>query len=693
MIVTNSRDMAGATAESGEPVAADLALHAILALLGVCGIVIVLLSTWRYGVGTFPDAEHYLGAARSLLAGQGYRYYFGGYYTHWPPLFPTLLAAVGLVGIDPQVGARLLNSLAFGLIVFFSGQLFRKSTTSGALAVAGTVAVLASAPLLDSCVMAASEPVFALLTIAFVLCLPRFLRRRRPADLLLVSVLAALACLQRYAGLSLVLAGLLLIGSGTSRVSLLRRLGYLVIFGVIATTPVALWCLRNHFLAGATVGLHDFHPASERQLLASFRAVVRVMATWLFPWAPAGSIPSLGLGLPLAWAGAMVIGPRLFPKGPRRSGTGPTVDSRRADGDGLLLGSVAVCGLVYVGFLTACGASLGWHPEQRHMVPIYALVMALMVAGIGAACRLLSEPLGRRRIDFLGVFLCALWLLYPLRELFHNTAHRMRDGAGVYTTTAWENSPLVEWVRRHPVPGRIYSNAPDAIYLLTGVAAWLTPQSQYEFDPAEFARANTRESYILWFHGLHRLWLYDRREVLSGCDVQELATFPDGSIYRYRGPGGPRVAAVYRFWSPRMGRHFYTIQKAERDRRLLENDGTWAYEGPVFYAFAPGRPRPAAALPVYELQSPGSGACFYTMDEAEKDRLLNGSSGTWTCKGAAFYAWPQPGVKDTLPVHRFWSGRLGCHLYTIDEKEKVRLATEFSQTWTYEGVAWYAYGP
>ena len=35
--------------------------------------------------------------ARSLLAGQGYRYPDGGVYTQWPPLFPTLLAAIGLV--------------------------------------------------------------------------------------------------------------------------------------------------------------------------------------------------------------------------------------------------------------------------------------------------------------------------------------------------------------------------------------------------------------------------------------------------------------------------------------------------------------------------------------------------------------------------------------------------------------------
>ena len=58
----------------------------------------------------------------------------------------------------------------------------------------------------------------------------------------------------------------------------------------------------------------------------------------------------------------------------------------------------------------------------------------------------------------------------------------------------------------------------------------------------------------------------------------------------------------------------------------------------------------------------------------------------------AFYAYPegqQPA--GTIPVYRFWSNTLGGHFYTIDEAEKDRLTKESPQVWSYEGVAWYAY--
>ena len=672
-----------------------MARHVTLALLGLCGVVVVLLCTSRYGVGTSPDSASYLSAARSLLARQGYRCFDGGVHTGWPPLYPTLLAATGLLDIDLRVGARLLNSLAFGVAIFLSGQLFLRCTTSKGLAVAGTFSILASNPLVYCSVMAWSEPVFIVLALLFVLYMPGFLRRKELSRLVLISIVAGLACLQRYAGVSLILAGFVLIGSNTSRASLFQRLRYLVIFGVISTTPVALWCIRNRVLAGETVGVHRFHLASHRQFLCVFRSATQVVATWLFPWAQAGSIELIHLGLVMMLAATVVVLSRRIDTGRCRSMGSPAVDGDRTNTSGGQIWSAIVVGLVYFGFLLVCGAGLDWRPGQRHMAPIYPFVMVLMVAGIEGACRLLSVPFGHKKlVNSMGIFLCMLWLQYPLRELAHGTAHCIRDGAGGYSTSAWENSPLVEWLRHHPLQGKVYSNRHAAVYLLTGTGAATTPGDICE--PAEFARrCASQVSYIVWFHamGLPWLWQCDLREVLSHCRVQQVAMFADGTLYRILGEGGPGVSAVYRFWSPKLGRHFYTIQKAERNRLFNEDDGTWTYEGPVFYAFAPGNEKSQDVRPVYELRSADFGACLYTMDEAEKDRLLNHPSGAWTCKGIAFYAWPQAGEKDVTPVYRFWSERLGCHLYTGSEDEKTRLITEWSQAWTYEGIAWHAYGP
>jgi hypothetical protein len=45
---------------------------------------------------------------------------------------------------------------------------------------------------------------------------------------------------------------------------------------------------------------------------------------------------------------------------------------------------------------------------------------------------------------------------------------------------------------------------------------------------------------------------------------------------------------------------------------------------------------------------------------------------------------PQP--QGLVPVYRFWSEKLAGHFYTIDEAEKNKLIREQSQVWTFEGV-------
>ena len=61
----------------------------------------------------------------------------------------------------------------------------------------------------------------------------------------------ALACLQRYAGITLILAGglcILLLKRGTPW---LKRFRDGFVFGLIAATPLALWMLNNYRVTGS----------------------------------------------------------------------------------------------------------------------------------------------------------------------------------------------------------------------------------------------------------------------------------------------------------------------------------------------------------------------------------------------------------------------------------------------------------
>jgi hypothetical protein len=150
------------------------------------------------------------------------------------------------------------------------------------------------------------------------------------------------------------------------------------------------------------------------------------------------------------------------------------------------------------------------------------------------------------------------------------------------------------------------------------------------------------------------------------------------------------LVPVYRFWSPVTGKHFYTVNETEKDKLINQYASVWTFEGPVYYAYI--RASDPNLRPVYRFWSDKLGSHFYTIKEAEKDKLIQQYPDVWTFEGARFYAYPegkQPA--GTKAVYRFWSETLGGHFYTIKEGEKDKLVNQYADTWAFEGVAWYAY--
>lgn len=152
----------------------------------------------------------------------------------------------------------------------------------------------------------------------------------------------------------------------------------------------------------------------------------------------------------------------------------------------------------------------------------------------------------------------------------------------------------------------------------------------------------------------------------------------------------PEAAPVHRFWSPVHGRHFYTIDDTEKETLLARYPDVWTYEGTAFRAL-PSRSDDCLA-PVHRFWSALLNAHFYTIDDDEADWLIVNYPHTWTYEGIAFYAYPAGSrPADTVPVHRFWSGPLGTHFYTTSDRERFSLIGQYPETWQYEGVAYYAY--
>lgn len=116
--------------------------------------------------------------------------------------------------------------------------------------------------------------------------------------------------------------------------------------------------------------------------------------------------------------------------------------------------------------------------------------------------------------------------------------------------------------------------------------------------------------------------------------------FEGVAYYVYKTQVVPGLKPVYRFWSAKNSTHLFTISESEKDRLIAEySTDVWAFEGAVFYAYPEGS-QPEGAKPVYRFWSDRLGGHFFTIDEAEMEQY-RADTGMWTFEGVAWYGFDE----------------------------------------------------
>ena len=143
----------------------------------------------------------------------------------------------------------------------------------------------------------------------------------------------------------------------------------------------------------------------------------------------------------------------------------------------------------------------------------------------------------------------------------------------------------------------------------------------------------------------------------------------------------PRLRPVYRLNSPSARDHFFTMGEAEKDR--LRASVGWKYEGIAFYAYSGEVP---GTVPLHRFYSSKARDHHFTANEAEMKRLK--SNAGWKYEGVA--GWVAPAAREgTTPVHRFFSSSASDHFLTAGDSEATRLKALAG--WKYEGTPFHAW--
>ncbi len=506
----------------------SVALWLIAAVAGSVAV-LVGIAVAEHGPGISPDSTSYVGGARSLAGGSGYRT------STYPPLYSWLISLWLHAGLSATAAAVTINVLSYAGLVAIVGNWLLWATRSAGLAVLACVLVAVSPPLLFVSIYVWTETLFTFLIVASAYFLTRHLERGDVRPLLGATVLMLLAMFTRYAGLLFVVAyAALLVLHGHPNGH--RRWREASLFAGFSLLPVGLWVASRSTppFQWSRFGLAD-----------TFSFLASTFARWLFDDLVA---PEAGMALAaFVLLLAAIPGCRgLYGWAMRRDGGAVPTTASFA----LAAASAYALGLCLWASLQAFDR-IG----DRLLAPIYPL---LIVGGTAAfrrvwdGRRVSKAPIRERQTGTVGwgragrLFGAAmlLWLAVPAAGVWDIVMQSRSLGFG-YAAVTWRRSELAAFLRGWNADGVLLSNHPAAAYWLTGRNYRWSPRLGFHNAASDLVPADLEaliqdlgrgvRIYLVWFDQPIPDRLMSLDQLAERLELEPIAVFADGKVMRIAG--------------------------------------------------------------------------------------------------------------------------------------------------------------
>jgi hypothetical protein len=438
----------------------------------------------------------------------------------FPAFYPIFLSAfLFLTGSKPLTFGPIVDGLLFAALIGLCGYIMNRfnKVTRGYKALL-LVFIVLSPCLLEVYSMIWSETLYLFLSILFITAAHGYFQTHSLRSLAAMALVAGFACITRYAGVSLVaLGGLLLLCDGRLRWSA-RKFGHWGLYGLLAVLPLALNLLRNYKLTQTLTG---FREPGQTPFSNNLHMFGSVLCDWLpFFNERYGAATFVALVFILGITGRFVY--RLV---------------RRTD-----IFSYSNLALsyfvVYGGFILYTATVSRFQPlDSRLLSPLFIPWLWGSSSWIPPALKHCPRPWKKLAV-VAGLAAAACFIYGEVHEFRDNWEGIHYAGIPGYTETSWKQSETLAYVRSHKdsleKAGPIYSDAFEGLWFLADLRSDLLPHK----DNPEDIRWMMRHPHftVIWFDDainwdLIDLDLMRTRKVL----VKELR-FKDGAIYSFEGP-------------------------------------------------------------------------------------------------------------------------------------------------------------
>lgn len=486
----------------------------VAAFIGFC---VLYMFTSYNGIGVSPDSVIYTSVSRSLLNGQGFTEFDGIPMTMFPFFYPCFLAIVSFISHTDIIKlGPLLNSLLFALVVYLSGYILEKFIYPFKYFKWIVLITIITAPvLIEVFCMLWSETLFTVLILLFFIAAKRyFLSGYQLKYLCLVSILVALACVTRYAAITLISAGsiyLLL----EKMLFWKKKIVHLTIFSLISSSLLIANLIRNK---NATGGFTGHRLKSITPLFTNWRHYGDVMYDWL--------------QLHLSNNGYIIIGTLVF------IFTGLLVIYQIVKK--IYINSyenmAAVFFIVYISFIVLSATVSRYEPiNNRLLEPAY--IPFLWSASYFLPLLIKRIKIQKFKYLSIGAFLVLSGLFLFQQILTTKSIYKdvLDDGIAGYTSKSYQSYPIINWMKNqykalNPLYP-IYSNVNDCVYFFTGASVQAIPDADRKEEVREYLA--TEPHYIIWFASeeIENLNKFSLKTIGQSRHLDTLQQLSDGGIY------------------------------------------------------------------------------------------------------------------------------------------------------------------
>jgi hypothetical protein len=483
-----------------------------------------------FGVNTSHDSLFYLSAAENIAAGRGIFWTGSGGelkpLTHFPPFYPLVLAIFSKFSPPLDMPTRVIAASFFGLNAAIIGLAIYSATRRWVIGILGSLVFIMSPVMLKTHLAAMSEPLFFFMTFTGLVSIALYINKPSSFTLVLASVCSALAVLSRYAGTAVPLTGFICLLI-LKRKPLASKIRPALAFISLSIGPVLLWMGRNFLLTGsASNRTFVFHPIDTDNI----RQILGVIFSWITPDIHSHWLEAVGLTALFVFVFAYAWQQIWF----------------RCDIDCWAPYLIIVLQLFAISYVFLLLVSLSFFDastrmDDRILAPLFLTgLLALMVA--------VGHMLKKAWHLILPVTLLIIGLIGPLPYMVRQSNEMllvMRNSGAGFSSPAWRNSQLIQWINSQEDDPIIVTNQAMAVRYLTKIPAYQVPE---RFDPV---KAEVRPDYILQMQSIRMLLnephsfmvLFERRDLSMPADadlVEDLElifTATDGWVYTSKGRG------------------------------------------------------------------------------------------------------------------------------------------------------------